>query len=174
MVCYINFNIDGRDLIINEDNPEDVKIWQTHYGRHKMKNPRWNQIKVQTNPKGYKYINIGPKKYKLHRINYYAHNQDWDIHDSSPNNYIDHEDDKGDLPKHQYNNIENLRVVTQQENCFNTKAKGYYYCKRYKKWVAQIRVSGKLKHLGYFDLEEDAKNSRLAAKKIYHTIQIRK
>ena len=170
MVCYINFNIDGRDLIINEDNPDDIKIWKNN----KHSKSRWNQIKVQTNSKGYKQIYIGPKKYLLHRLNYYAHNQDWNIHDSSMDNYIDHEDDKGDLPKHQYNNIENLRVVTQQENCFNTKAKGYYYCKRYKKWVAQIRVSGKLKHLGYFDLEEDAKNSRLAAKKIYHIIPNRK
>ena len=35
-------------------------------------------------------------------------------------------------------------------------------------------VKGKNKHLGYFDLEEDARQAYLEAKKIYHTIQIRK
>ena len=44
-------------------------------GNRKLKKPRWNQIKVQTDPDGYKYINIKPKQYRLHRVNYYAHNQ---------------------------------------------------------------------------------------------------
>ena len=33
MVCYINFKIDGRELMINEDNPDDVKMWKTHGNR---------------------------------------------------------------------------------------------------------------------------------------------
>ena len=170
MVCYINFSIDGRELMINEDNPNDVKMWKNN----KHIKSRWNQIKIQTNLEGYKLITIGPRQYLLHRVNYYAHNQTWDIHDSSPSNQIDHEDDKGDLPKHQYNNIENLRVVTHQENQFNTNCKGYTWNKQLQKWRAYIMVNYKQKHLGYFDLEEDAKNARLAAKKIYHTIQLRK
>jgi hypothetical protein len=170
MVCYISFSIDGRDLMINEDNPNDVKMWKTHSGKYKMKNPRWNQIKVQTDKDGYKYINITPKQYFLHRVNYYAHNQDWDIHNSCiKTNSIDHEDiDKTN------NNIENLRVVTSQENHFNRNCKGYYFNKQRQKWEAYIYVNYKKKHLGYFDLKKDAKNARLAAKEIYHTIQIRK
>jgi hypothetical protein len=170
MVCYISFSIDGRDLMINEDNPDDIKMWRTHCGNRKLKKPKWNQIKVQTNPyTGYKYIHIGPKKYRLHRINYYAHNPDWNIHDSSFDNSIDHEDiDKTN------NYIENLRVVTHQENHFNTNCKGYTWCKQKQKWKAQIMVKGKNKFLGYFDLEEDARQAYLAAKEIYHTIQIRK
>jgi len=169
MVCYINFKIDGRDLMINEDNPNDVKMWKTHHGRRKMKNPRWNQIKVQNDSKGYRVINIKPKKYKLHRVNYFAHNQDWDIHDSSLDNSIDHEDiDKTN------NNIENLRVVTHQENQFNTNCKGYYWAKSIQKWRAYIYVNYKQKHLGLFEKEEEARQAYLTAKKIYHTIQIRK
>ena len=58
MACYINFSIDGRDLMINEDNPDDVKMWKSHYGRNKLKDPKWNQLKLTTNPKGYKSISI--------------------------------------------------------------------------------------------------------------------
>jgi len=167
---YINFSIDGRDLKIHKDNPDDVKMWKTHGNRGKMKNPRWKQIKIKTNSNGYKSITITPKQYQLHRINYYAHNQSWNIHDSCfETNSIDHENqDKTN------NNIENLRVVTHQENCFNRTGKGYKWNKRVQKWEAYITAYGKYKYLGYFDLEEDAKNARLEAKKIYHTIQIRK
>jgi len=169
MVCYISFSIDGRDLLIHEDNPDDVKMWKTHSGRGKLKKPRWNQIKIQTDTKGYKYIHINSKNYLLHRLNYFAHNQSWNIHDFSKNNEIDHEDiNKAN------NNIENLRVVTSQENQFNIKCKGYYWNKSRQKWHARIMVNYKQKHLGYFDLKEDAKNARLEAKKIYHTIQLRK
>jgi hypothetical protein len=169
MVCYINFSIDGRELMIHEDNPEDVKIWKTHSGNRKLNKPKWNQLKIGTKLNGYKRVSIGPKKYYIHRVNYFAHNQDWDIHNSSTNNQIDHEDiDKTN------NNIENLRVVTQQENSFNTKCKGITWDKSIQKWKAYIMVNYKQKHLGYFDLKEDAKNARLEAKKIYHTIQIRK
>jgi len=170
MTCYINFKIDGRELMIHEDNPEDIKMWRTHYGNHKLKKPKWNQIKVQTDKDGYKYINITPKKYRLHRLNYLAHNQSWNIHDFSKKNQIDHEDiNKAN------NNIDNLRVVTQQENQFNRNCKGYYWCKQAQKWKAQIKgTNGKSKHLGYFDLKEDARQAYLAAKKIYHIIPNRK
>ena len=174
MVCYISFSIDGRDLMINEDNPEDVKFWKTHGNMGKLKNPFWKQLKIQTELNGYKRIYIGLKKYQLHRVNYYAHNQDWNIHDSSKSNQIDHKKDKDDLPKNQYNNIENLRVVTSQENHFNTKAKGYYWHKQRQKWQAQIQVNGKHKYLGCFDLEEDARQAYLTAKEKLHIIPNRK
>ena len=169
MVCYINFSIDGRDLMINEDNPYDVKMWKTHSGNRKLKKPRWNQIKIQTNPEGYKQIKINPKLYSLHRVNYYAWNQDWNIHDSSQSNQVDHED-----VNNSNNNIENLRVVTNQENQWNTNCKGYFWEKQKQKWRARIMVSGKNKHLGLFDLEEDARQAYLEAKKIYHIIPNRK
>jgi len=174
MACYISFSIDGRDLMINEDNPYDIKMWKTHHVNRKLNKPRWNQIKIQTNPNGYKFIIISPKQYLLHRVNYYTHNQTWDIHNTSTDNEIDHIDNKGDLPKHQYNNIENLRVVTHQENHFNRKCKGYCWDKSRQKWLAQIMVNGKTKFLGRFVLEEDARNAYLEAKKIYHIIPNRK
>ena len=174
MVCYISFSIDGRDLMINEENPDDVKMWKSHYGRNKLKNPKWNQLKLTIDTNGYKSISIIPKQYLLHRVNYYAHNQTWNFHDNSPSNHIDHIDNKGDLPKHQYNNIENLRVVTQQENQFNRNCKGYDWHKSTQKWRARINVNGISKSLGLFVLEEDARQAYLEAKKIYHIIPNRK
>tara|TARA_R110000737_G_scaffold304929_1_gene312377 strand:+ start:276 stop:776 length:501 start_codon:yes stop_codon:yes gene_type:complete len=162
---YIDFELNNRKLKINKQNPYDILMLKTH-SRYKLKNPRWNQLKIQTTPKGYKYINIKPKHYSLHRVNYYAHNPTWDIHDSSQDNFIDHIDNIKIN-----NHIENLRVVTNQENQFNRKAKGYYWYKQRQKWMARIKLNGKQKFLGLFVLEEDARTAYLEAKKIYHIIK---
>lgn len=66
------------------------------------------------------------------------------------------------------NKIDNLRSVTVQENSFNSKAKGYNWCNN--RWRAKIFINGKQIHIGYFDIEEDAKQAYLNAKKIYHKI----
>jgi hypothetical protein len=160
---YINFELDGRKLKINKENPDDILIWKNN----KHSNPRWYQLKVQTYPNGYKYIKIKPKSYYLHRINYYAHYPTWDIHNScNKTNSIDHIDiDKTN------NYIENLRVLTHQHNQWNRICKGCYWCKRCQKWRARIIVNGKQKYLGLFDLEEDAHQAYLEAKKIYHIIK---
>ena len=168
---YIHFSIDGRDLKINKETPEDILMWKTHGGGYKMKNPRWNQIKIQTNEKGYKLITIAPKQYFLHRVNYYAWNQDWDIHDTSKNNSIDHRQGKNEIKKHQNNDINNLRIVTHQQNHFNRNCKGYYFNKKSQKWHAQIRLNSKTKYLGSFLLEDEAHQAYLEAKKIFHIIE---
>jgi hypothetical protein len=69
------------------------------------------------------------------------------------------------------NRVENLRLVTCQQNQFNqTKAKGFTWNKQHNKWHAQIRLNGKLKYLGLFNNEEDAHQAYLDAKLIYHVI----
>lgn len=80
--------------------------------------------------------------------------------------YIDHINrDKTD------NRIENLRSVSNQENLFNTNAKGYYYFKKIKRWQAQIMINGKSILLGSYVNEEEAKIAYQTAKKIYHIIK---
>jgi hypothetical protein len=62
----------------------------------------------------------------------------------------------------------NLRWVSQQQNAFNASMsknntsgiKGVCFDKTRNKWIAQIRINGKLIHLGYFDNIEDAKIAR--------------
>jgi hypothetical protein len=68
------------------------------------------------------------------------------------------------------NRIENLRLVTHQENQWNhTKAKGFYWHKKREKYCARIRVAQKQIDLGCYDNEEDAHNAYLNAKNEYHT-----
>jgi hypothetical protein len=124
---------------------------------------KWKTIK-QTNSFGYKLIRIvNDKKVQVHRVVYKANNLSWDITDTSKNNYIDHKD-----RCKSNNKISNLQVATQQQNMFNTNAKGYYYRKAMNKYQAMITRDGKQIHLGYFTNECDAYQAYLEAKKIYH------
>lgn len=62
------------------------------------------------------------------------------------------------------NRRENLRVATNQQNCFNrrplpgtsSRFKGVDFYKRNGKWRARIKRDGRLRHLGTFDSEEEA------------------
>ena len=68
------------------------------------------------------------------------------------------------------NRISNLRSVTPQQNQFNTKAKGYCWDRINQKWMSRIMINGKKISLGYYNTEDDARQSYLEAKKIYHVI----
>ena len=131
---------------------EDDKLY-----RLSKKTNKWNCC---NKPNG-KYIQIGINKkfYLLHRIIYKYHNEDFDLTDSSNNNQIDHINiNPSD------NRIENLRVATHSQNNRNrnkfkncsSKYKGVCWNKQNSKWIAQIRIDGKKKHLGYFDNEQEA------------------
>jgi hypothetical protein len=115
------------------------------------------------NGAGYRQIIISGKKYQSHRLIYIYHNGE--IADGL---HIDHIDrDKLN------NNIENLRLVTPQENQWNRGAKGYYFHKPRNKFLAKIKLNGKDINLGYFDTAEEAKNAYLKAKKELHIIEER-
>jgi len=67
------------------------------------------------------------------------------------------------------NTNENIRMVTQQENCFNRRdVKGY--TKVGNQYKAQIRLNNKLKFLGYFNTENEARDAYLKAKSQMHVI----
>ena len=69
------------------------------------------------------------------------------------------------------NKIINLRSVTKSENAMNMKnVKGYYYCKRSKKYIARIMINYKPKQLGSFNTKEEAFNCYLENKNKYHII----
>ena len=105
------------------------------------------------------------RKFYQHRLVYYAHNQDWNIFNTSRDNQIDHINRKKDD-----NSIENLRPVTNQQNHFNTDAKGYYWLKDRNKWKAQIMLDGKAIYIGLFETEEDAHNAYINKKLELHII----
>jgi len=132
----------------------------------KTKDDYWKIIKFSLNSHGYLTCAINKKMIKKHRLVFQAYNQDWEISDSSLDNFIDHIDGNT-----QNNNITNLRVVTHQQNCMNqTRAKGYYFNKKAGKWLARICVNGKLIYLGYHDTKQEARHAYLDAKTIHHVI----
>lgn len=167
----LEIDISGDDVVYFELNQTElmfVKPLLTIYRLQKYKNGRpddWIALKFHETKTGYLLTNINQKKYYKHRLIYFAYNQDWEIHNSDyKTNSIDHIDrDK------QNNNIENLRKVTHQQNCWNrTTAKGYYWHKASEKWVAKIQVNGKSIHLGCFDTEAEARDAYVNVKHIYH------
>jgi hypothetical protein len=130
----------------------------------------WKKLKYNYRSDGYIVIpfKVNGKifRFNLHRIVYWLHNPDWDIFNTHRDNFIDHIDGN---PSN--NNIENLRVVTNQQNQWNqTRAKGYSWDKIHKKWRASISINKKTKYLGLFELEEDAHKAYLDAKEKYHII----
>ena len=111
---------------------------------------------------GYRQININKTRYQAHRLMWIYHNGS-----ISKDVEIDHINrDTGD------NRIENLRIVSRQENQFNRNAKGY--TKRPSgRYEARIKMNQKLIHLGMFDTEQEAKQAYLDAKKGLHIIKER-
>lgn len=100
------------------------------------------------------------KVYKIqgHRLAWYLH------YGHLPINQIDHIDGV-----RSNNKIENLRDVTNQQNQWNRiTAKGY--CRTRNKFHAQININRKVKFLGYFHTEQEARNAYLKAKETYHII----
>lgn len=127
--------------------------------RFDKRSKKWRIVKG-TNVKGYLVMRIDDKTYFMHRILVHA----FGILDLHSPLQIDH------IDRNPSNNcISNLRPATTQTNHFNMNAKGYSWHKRDKKWHARIKLDGKKIHLGYFDIEEEARQAYLDAKEIYHT-----
>lgn len=102
------------------------------------------------------------KYYKIfgHRLAWYLH------YGRLPADILDHID--GDKAN---NRISNLREVNNQQNQWNqTKAKGYTWRNKRKRFEATIRINDRLIYLGYFKEESEARNAYLEAKKKYHVI----
>ena len=111
---------------------------------------------------GRAYVVIGRIKYLEHRLIYIFHHGDI----NSKSLVIDHIDRNT-----KNNRIENLRLVTHQENMFNKETK-----KGYRKWgkskfMAKIVTNGICKELGIFDTEEEARTAYLKAERVYHIIK---
>ena len=127
-------------------------------GHHLKKG--WSEVKGTINYCGYIIIFINGKHFLKHRIVGYSF-LGLDI--DNPKQHIDHID-RNKLN----NNMNNLRIVSNQENSFNQTAKGY--SNRGKRFQAEICINNKKINLGTFDTEEEARNAYLKAKEKYHVI----
>ena len=99
-------------------------------------------------------------------VKYWAHRIIWLWCNGEMPNHIDHINGN---PSD--NRIENLRSVTLGENNKNQAIQinntsgitGVFWRRDCKKWVSQIKVNGKHKHLGYFSDKNDAIKTRKQA-----------
>ena len=115
---------------------------------------------------GYLRMRVDKQLYSAHRLAWLY------VHGAFPDGQIDHiNGDRTD------NRIANLRAATNQQNSENQhaprsnsklKMRGVSWHKLAKKYVAQIVVAGKKKHLGCFDTPEEAYSSYVSAKKSSH------
>lgn len=138
------------------DCEEMSKSWRT----------RWSEKEAFTSLDSHGYF-----QGKIHNTNIMAHRAIWAIyHGQWPEDCIDHINGiRVD------NKIENLRVVTKQENKKNAAMRsdntsgitGVYWYKSKQKWRAQIKTKGVFKSLGFFVTIEDAAAARIEAASKY-------
>lgn len=101
------------------------------------------------------HVGVSGKHYKAHRVI-------WEmlVGPIPDGMFIDH------IDRNPANNrIENLRVVTPQQNSHNNGAKGFCWVESKSKFMAYIKISNKSKTLGYFDNILDARSAYLRAKR---------
>jgi hypothetical protein len=109
------------------------------------------------------YANGKKKTHTIHRLLgvYFLH--------CPSNKEVDHWD--GDRKN---NSLQNLRVVTHQQNMWNkTSAKGYYWNVFAEQWAARIRLNGKQIHIGCYDTEVEARAAYLEEKKNLHIMPVK-
>ena len=144
-------------------------VLYSFYKHGNSKTDKWYIVKLSFNKDGYKRFAFRLegkfKQFYYHRVVYYANNPQWDIYDNSINNLIDHID--GEITN---NHISNLRNVSQQENTFNTRCKGYSFNKEIGKYQARIILNGKKNSIGYYDSEDEAHQAYLNKKEVLHII----
>jgi hypothetical protein len=113
---------------------------------------------------GYKQICINNRLYGAHRVVWVFHYGEW------PADQIDHIDgNRGN------NDLANLRVVTNAENCRNQRRRstnvsghtGIHWNKECRKWHVQLLVGGVKRYFGLFDNIEDAVAARAKANAEY-------
>ena len=150
--------VNGEVVYVNRFG--DLWRW-TRVNQHSA--PKFQKIESKLRPDGYIHPKIGGNRVKVHRIVASAF-LGLDIIDLKIQ--VDHRNGI----RHD-NRLDNLRLVNNQQNQHNhTKAKGYYWNKQNNRWRAKIRLDGRSIHLGYFDVEDDARQAYLDAKLVYHKI----
>lgn len=123
----------------------------------------WVKMTYKPDENGYLKITVNHKQTYIHRLVGYCF---LGLNQNNHDDFIDH------IDRNTANNdVDNLRIVSNQQNQWNTeKRKGYYYEKAKRKYHARIRIDNKNMFLGLFSTEEEAHQAYLNAKQKYHII----
>ncbi len=130
----------GKYAIVDQNDFEKLKQYKWH-----LVSDRWNKYAVRT-------VRKGNRRYRcaMHRV----------LTDAPDGLFVDHINHNG-----LDNRKANLRIVTPQQNSWNTrqgrgpkssKYKGVCWHKNRQKWEVNIYLEKKLKYLGSFDDEKEA------------------
>jgi hypothetical protein len=145
---------------------ETSEIWSFLKPTHNAKQKRWKKLKQRV-VNGYLTVSVYIDKVGycvlVHRLLMESLRPDeW-----NPELQVDHIDGN-----RMNNSIDNLRMVTLNENIFNNLhfVKGYFYNKATGKYHSEINAYGKKYVLGSFNTKEEAREAYLKAKKKYHKI----
>ena len=127
-----------------------------------VKSPK-GRVLNKKNVAGYSIMSLYINK---KRVQLYCHQYAWYFENKEIVYCIDHINGIKDD-----NRIINLRSVTKSQNAMNMKnVKGVFFCKRSKKWIANIMVNYKTIYLGSFINKDEALNCYKVNKKKYHII----
>jgi hypothetical protein len=162
------FNLLKDLLLVDDQSPSGLKWKQYSKGRRKDLTAGSKTHNKRTG-KTYWTVCIQQNSYMVHRIVYLMCTEKDPV-----GKVIDHINGDGT-----FNSFKNLRLVTQQENCFNHKLyknnnckfAGVSFNKLSKKYTAYIYLNFKRIHLGYFVSMEDAVIARQQAVDKYHMTQ---
>ena len=160
-----------REMLGYKFKYEEGQLWKVN-----KRSRNWHCLNhVKPRKDGYIQIDLridGKRKlFYLHRLVYLFHNPEWDIHDSSPDNQIDHmTGDRSD------NRIENLANVNNSQNCqnithFNKKEITgicFYKDGRKSPWIARWQENGKRKAKSFTTEQEALEHRREMMNKHYY------
>jgi hypothetical protein len=161
---FIDYMFNPKPLP-SQDRLKELFDYDTQTGCLSWKSPTSVRVKAGDSVKknklsGYYMANVDGNRYRAHRLIWM-----WYYGIDPGNKQVDHIDhDRGN------NRINNLRLVTHQENHWNENPKGYTWSKKYQKYVAQIFVDGHGIFLGHYTTKDEARNAYLAAKSVHHII----
>jgi hypothetical protein len=150
---------------LDYDPETGVFTWKWHPDMAPNWNARWPGKTAGYNNNGYRQVDLKNSGYKLHRLAWLHTHGVW------PPNEIDHINGKRDD-----NRLCNLRLATKNENMWNlterqtnrTGLKGVTWCRREKRFLAQITQFRKHRHLGYFATPEEAHAAYVKAAQQLH------
>lgn len=141
-----------------------LRVYQDGKIERKLKKAGWREIPNRANNQGYNCIRMyDGKTAKRHRIVKAAYTPEFNIED--PKQQVDHIDHDTI-----HNSLRNLRVVSHQGNQWNRRGKGYSYHKATGKFQVTISINNKVKYVGCYKTEEEARNAYLAEKEKHHVI----